>query len=113
MGTIGYATAICNTPDENIFCGGVCIPGWVYARVHGMNYDTVIDHFGSAYQLARALGVRPAAIYHWKGKVPQGRVKEIQRLMKRPWVPKGEIRPQLRARGPLDRSGATTAPRQG
>lgn len=91
------------------YCGAL----YGYASLPNMNYDTVIDHFGSAYQLAKALGCRPAAVYHWKGQIPKGRVKEIQRLMKRPWVPKGDIRPQLRVRTPRSVPYEPITPDQG
>ena len=39
----------------------------------------VIQHFGSGMALAKALGIRPAAVYQWK-TVPPRRALEIEKL---------------------------------
>lgn len=83
-----------------------------YAKQSRMEYAAVIAHFGSAYQVAMALELTPAAIYAWKRRIPEKWEPALKRLMKRPWTPKGEIRPQLRTHIPYTPAGATT-PDQG
>lgn len=42
--------------------------------------STVIQHYGSASALAKALGISPAAVSEWGDLVPEGRAYQIQVL---------------------------------
>jgi len=44
--------------------------------------DKAIKHFGTASKMARALGIKPQAIYQWDGKIPRLRAFEIERVTK-------------------------------
>lgn len=45
-----------------------------------MNKDEAIRYYGSASALARAIGVTPAAIFHWGERVPPLRQIQLERL---------------------------------
>jgi uncharacterized protein YjcR len=44
-------------------------------------YDDAIVKFRNARQLALKLGIRPAAVYQWKGVVPWNRMEQVQALL--------------------------------
>lgn len=52
--------------------------------IDDVTYDKVIDHFGSPAALARALGIKPQAVYQWDGCIPQLRKWELLALMAPP-----------------------------
>ncbi len=45
-----------------------------------ITYTDVVAHFGNESDLARALEVKPQAVYQWAGVVPRGRAFEIEVL---------------------------------
>lgn len=50
-----------------------------------MDYDAVMQHFGSRYQLSRALGLKPTSAYQWpKGHIPTKHHQRIRELMEAP-----------------------------
>ena len=52
------------------------------------DYDAIIRHFGSRYQLSRALGLKPTSAYQWpKGHIPQKHLAKIKKLMRQPAQP--------------------------
>lgn len=57
-------------------------------------FQAVVDHFGSRYQLAKALGITRMATYQWKS-IPDHWVDKIRDLMQEDWIPEGELRPRL------------------
>ena len=52
-----------------------------------MTTSDAVAFFGSATKLARALGIKPAAISQWGENVPQPRVWQLQ-VMKPSWFRK-------------------------
>jgi DNA-binding transcriptional regulator YdaS (Cro superfamily) len=50
-----------------------------------MTADEVIEYFGGAYEVARAVGVKGPSVYTWrdiKGGIPWDRQLQIERLTK-------------------------------
>ena len=47
--------------------------------MNAYDLDQVIKHFGSGTALAKALGIKPSAVYQWK-RVPPRRALEIEKL---------------------------------
>ena len=47
--------------------------------MNAYDLDQVIRHFGSGTALAKALGIKPSAVYQWK-RVPPRRALEIEKL---------------------------------
>lgn len=47
--------------------------------MNAYNLPEVIKHFGSGTALAKALGIKPSAVYQWK-RVPPRRALEIEKL---------------------------------
>lgn len=45
-----------------------------------MTKSQAIEHFGSAAELARAIGVSRSAISHWPEEIPRGRQYQIEVL---------------------------------
>jgi len=45
-----------------------------------MEKTQAISHFGSAANLARALGISKAAVSQWKDQVPELRALQLERL---------------------------------
>lgn len=45
-------------------------------------YDDAVDFFGSPTNMARALGIKPQAVYLWRGVIPPLRQYQIAELMK-------------------------------
>lgn len=58
------------------------------------DFQAVVDHFGSRFQLAKAIGITRAAVYNWRS-VPDHWVDTIADLMTAEWTPDGEPRPML------------------
>ena len=58
------------------------------------DFQTVVDHFGSRYQLAKALGLTRPAVYAWRA-IPDHWVDTIADLMTAEWSSEGETRPIL------------------
>ena len=50
-------------------------------NIEDVTYDKVISHFGSAAAMARALEIKPQAVYQWAGRIPQLRKYELLDLM--------------------------------
>ena len=47
-----------------------------------MDIDTVVAHFGTRYQLAKALGLRPHTPYQWApGYLPPRYVERLKAIM--------------------------------
>jgi DNA-binding transcriptional regulator YdaS (Cro superfamily) len=69
----------------------VCI-GSLYSRpMTETPLDTVREKLGNLRDLAAALGVSRAAVYHWR-RVPAERVLEVERIS---GVHRSELRPDL------------------
>lgn len=47
-----------------------------------MDYEKVVEHFGSPAALARALGIKRQAISQWEGQIPLTRQYQIQVITK-------------------------------
>lgn len=47
-----------------------------------MNKSIAIKHFGSGIKLAKALKIKPSAVYQWPETIPRLRAFEIERLTK-------------------------------
>ncbi len=47
--------------------------------MNAYDLNQVIQHFGNGTALAKALGIKPAAVYQWKN-VPPRRALEIEKL---------------------------------
>lgn len=46
-----------------------------------MNYDQLIEHYGSQTNAAKALGISPVAVCLWqKGGIPERRQLQLQQL---------------------------------
>jgi DNA-binding transcriptional regulator YdaS (Cro superfamily) len=60
-------------------------------RITNWPYQRVIATVKGRYQLARALGISPQAIYGWR-RVPGGRVLQVEELT---GIPRSELRPDL------------------
>jgi transcriptional repressor of cell division inhibition gene dicB len=48
-----------------------------------MTLEIALQHFGNRYRLAKALGIKPQAIYQWKGKIPELRQYQIRELIEK------------------------------
>ncbi|WP_273859561.1 Cro/CI family transcriptional regulator [Photobacterium sp. GSS17] len=45
-----------------------------------MDKQEVINHFGSGAKVAKALGIKPSAVYQWPEKVPLLRAYQIEQI---------------------------------
>lgn len=45
-----------------------------------MNKSDVISYFGTGTEVAKALGIKPSAVYQWPQEVPQLRAFQIEKL---------------------------------
>jgi DNA-binding transcriptional regulator YdaS (Cro superfamily) len=69
-------------------------------------FDEFCTRHGARSALARALGLSPAAVLQWNGRVPAKRVVEVERLT---GIPREALRPDLyRTRPELDVTGMPT-----
>ncbi|MGF1717294.1 Cro/CI family transcriptional regulator [Photobacterium chitinilyticum] len=45
-----------------------------------MNKADVISHFGSGKEVAKALGIKPSAVYQWPQQVPELRAFQLEKI---------------------------------
>lgn len=67
-----------------------------------MNKEQAIAHFGSPTELARALGIDPAAVSQWGETVPILRQLQIEELTKKALKASPQWRKSSRRRNPRD-----------
>ncbi|MDA8114245.1 MAG: Cro/CI family transcriptional regulator [Acidithiobacillus sp.] len=54
------------------------------SRTNGYIRNTIIEEVGGAKVVAQAMGVSLAAVYQWRGIVPEKRVEDFCQIFNRP-----------------------------